>query len=824
MRTDARHTMTWLLPWACLLLLASTAHGQEAVLVACSGPGHCAYQRVYAVTLQGKDSVRLVARSAAGDAEAIRKANSVKLAVLWELYREPQSGLVRVLEPDGTLGNVVLPSKLPQGATTAAAVLASSTFEYQTQGRSQNRVSVPMAQFVALLTGAPAEGAVVDFVRRELHEGGAHPFRNELVAGALSFAGSSEEWRAWRGELRTTMQRSLNAFRKGGVDPSRLEAVLNEGLAARWAYRAITPDAPADDAVQKDLEEEQRRFLERVTIAGIFKNAGLHDAFLEEIGLIGLARWSRPELADGVRDSLQASVESHAQLADGFLKTKQYARAFEEASLASRQSPCDQRLADRYTSARVQFVNATAVQALHDYEGVNRGDLEQIVRAIHGMREDELATPEGQQDAKRRIRDGEEMDAHYLPLQFEKAQFLYRIGEYSAARDVVTDVERNKGLGRADVGKWLDLDADIDRRLSAMRQRTEKLANEQIAAGNFAAALAGAKASLLSDRDNPRLLYAAAVAAAVQRDVDTARGYAEQYLRTPMLGCGDSPEIAKNLLGLYRVTAPAESQAVSQGRVPNWMSGESYAPGEVYYDPLSGSFQGHVSLVSGDDKSRSVSTEFTWSGFIMVQSIFTREGTGRDQRVRRQLGETAIEPVYDQKHVYMKAVATGSGTADARRTFPLSYLNAPDFDPILASKFTGKVTTLGWAGNPFFHPFLWEGVYLFALEYDDLRRIRRATPVSDGVSRPSSPFAETLIFTWDGATKRLKSISGTKYRRDLAYDQQGRLVKETIAYGSGKGSIEYRYEGLSRQPFSAVCEDDFYDKLQRKVTLIPQQR
>lgn len=822
MRIDAKHTMTWLLPWACVFLLSSTGRGQEVAVVTCGGPGHCSYQRAYAVTLQGKDSVRLVAPAAAGNAELVRKASPVKLSALYALYREPQSGFLRVLEPDGTLGNVVLPSKLPSGAA-ASAMLASSTFEYAAQARSQNRVTVPMAQFVALLTGRPLEGAVVDFVRRELREGSAHPSRNELVAGALSFAGTSEEWRAWRVELRASMQHGLNAFRNGGVDPSRLEAILDEGLAAGRIYRAITPDAQADDALQKDLQDEQRRFLERVTIAGVFKNAGLHDAFLEEIDQIGLARWSRQELVDGVQAALQASVQQHAELAKRLLDDKQHARAFDEASLASRRSPCDQNLANRYTKARVQFVHATAVDARPSHTEANLDDLNHIVGALQSMREGTLATPEGQADAKRRIREGEEMDPHYLPLQLEKAKFLDNIREYSAARDVVIDVERNGGLGRAEVEKWLNLDSLIDSDLITMRQRIEKLAADQIAAGDFAAALAGATAALVSDRDNPRLLYAAAVAAAVLRDVPAARRYAELYLKTPILGCGDSTEVTKNLFGLYGLAAPAESPTVSQGRVPNWMSGESYAPGEAYYDPLSGSFQTHVlSTSSVSDKRRTLSTEFTWNG-SMVRTIYTKELTGSDQPVRRQLGETSIEPVYDQKHAYMKAVATGSG-GDARKAIPLSYLNAPDFDPVLAAKFTGKVSTRGWAGNPFFHPFLWEGVYVFALEYDDLGRIRKATPVSDGMPRPSSPSAETLTFAWEGNTKRLKSISGAKYRRDLLYDAQGRLEKELIANGSGTGWIEYRYEGLSREPSSAVCKDDFYDNVQRKVTLIPQQR
>ena len=823
MRFHAKHAARGLLTTASWLLLASTAAAQNLVVVTCSGPGHCAYQRVYAVTLQGKDSVRTVVPSAADDPQAIRKAATIKLGSLAGLYQEPKSLVLRVLNPDGTLGDVVLPAKLPPSAATAAAALASSTFECQVQAKVQTRTIVPASQFVALLSGPRPAGSVVDFLRREVMAYSPHPFRSELVAAALAFAADSDELRAWRDQLVATMRISLAQFTNGGVDPTQLEAVLGEGLAAGQAYRTIFGDAQNGRAPLQELAETRRLFLERVTVASVFRQANMYDAFLEELDQLDLARWSRPELMAGVQDALQASAQLHARLASDFLNTKQYARAFDEASLASRRSPCDQRLDSLYNRARLQFVNATAVQSLPDYDNANRSELEQIVRALQGMRPDDLATPEGREDAKRRIGDGEAMDAHYLPLQLEKAQFLYNIKEYSAARDVVTDVERNVRLGWADVDKWLKLDAAIDHGLSTLRQRNEKLASEQMANGYFDAAFKSVTQGLAADPDNPRLLYAAAVSAAVQRDVASARHYAELYLRRPVLGCGESPEVTRSLLDLYHVKASAESPAIGDGRVPNWMSGEPYMPGEVYYDPLSGSFQAHISQVSVSEKSRSVSTAFQWNGFMAV-SISTIEGAGRDEPAHRMPAVTTIEPVYDQKRVYMKEVTTESGAAGTTKRFALTYLNAPDFDPILASKLTGKVTTRGWAGNPFFHPFLWDGIYVFALQYDELGRLRKATPVSEGVSRPSLPFAETLTFTWEGNTKRLKSVSGEKYRREMSYDQFGRLVSETITHPLGKGSIEYHYDGMARLPSQAFCIDNFYDNARRIVTLAPPQR
>ena len=173
--------------------------------------------------------------------------------------------------------------------------------------------------------------------------------------------------------------------------------------------------------------------------------------------------------------------------------------------------------------------------------------------------------------------------------------------------------------------------------------------------------------------------------------------------------------------------------------------------------------------------------------------------------------------MYDQKHIYMSGVGVKSNSAGGLRVMPLRYLNSPDFDPVLAAKFTGKVSTRGWAGNPFFHPFLWDDIFLFDLVYDELGRIKEAIPVSGDISRPKSPFSETLTFTWEGSSKRLLAISGGKYRRVMAYDSRGRLVAETITHPAGRGKIEYSYEGDTTQFKEVKCEDNFYDRASRII-------
>jgi hypothetical protein len=165
----------------------------------------------------------------------------------------------------------------------------------------------------------------------------------------------------------------------------------------------------------------------------------------------------------------------------------------------------------------------------------------------------------------------------------------------------------------------------------------------------------------------------------------------------------------------------------------------------------------------------------------------------------------------------MTDVGPKANSAGERRLTALRYLNCPDLDLRLASTLSGNVKTRGWAGNPFFHPFLWKEIFIFDLVYDERGRIKEAIPVVTDVKRPRSQFSENLKFIWDGNSNRLLSIRGAKYRRDLTYDREGRLIREKITYPKGSGKIEYEYAGRNKQPRRAKCEDDFYDRLTRLV-------
>lgn len=146
----------------------------------------------------------------------------------------------------------------------------------------------------------------------------------------------------------------------------------------------------------------------------------------------------------------------------------------------------------------------------------------------------------------------------------------------------------------------------------------------------------------------------------------------------------------------------------------------------------------------------------------------------------------------------------------------LTLWNNPRMDTRLALKVTGKRAAIGFSGNRFFHPFAWDAIHLFELDYDDQGRVVHAWEVDD-------PTAPRLDFSWEG--QRLSKVTGvanTKeggvvYSRVLNYSND-MLMSETISQPGGKTArIEYKYDKQGRL-VTAECEADrTLDGRSRKV-------
>ena len=148
----------------------------------------------------------------------------------------------------------------------------------------------------------------------------------------------------------------------------------------------------------------------------------------------------------------------------------------------------------------------------------------------------------------------------------------------------------------------------------------------------------------------------------------------------------------------------------------------------------------------------------------------------------------------------------------------LTLWNNPRVDTHLAYKVTGKRVAVGFSGNHYFHPFAWDAIHMFELDYDDEGRVRHAWELDE-------PNAPRLDFNWDG--KRLMSVTGRAatagdavvYFRTLKYSGD-RLVSETITQAGKTSHIQYKYNKQGVLSEAESDSDISLDGRSRKVEFV----
>lgn len=148
----------------------------------------------------------------------------------------------------------------------------------------------------------------------------------------------------------------------------------------------------------------------------------------------------------------------------------------------------------------------------------------------------------------------------------------------------------------------------------------------------------------------------------------------------------------------------------------------------------------------------------------------------------------------------------------------LTLWNNPRLDTRLAYEVTGKRAAVGFSGNHYFHPFVWDAIHIFELDYDEQGRVRHAWELDE-------QDAPRLDFTWDG--KRLLSIvartsppaESVVYSRTMNYSGD-KLISEAITQSGKTTHIQYKYnkQGVLVE---AECDSDLsLDGRSRKVEFL----
>ena len=219
--------------------------------------------------------------------------------------------------------------------------------------------------------------------------------------------------------------------------------------------------------------------------------------------------------------------------------------------------------------------------------------------------------------------------------------------------------------------------------------------------------------------------------------------------------------------------------------------------------------------------SRKQSTTYEWNNDLLIAVRVTTQQPGDrnfsayfdyfadGKGVQRVSIEDARLPAATLRFTPAGAVGSGKGVYT-------SLLNNPVADPLMIEKLSGNRVSTIVAGNPYFHPFSWSGIYLFLAEYDNLGRVKSAKQIPTADQKDA---LRVFDFRWDGEGPRLMEIKerGTgDYSRTMTYVGT-KLVAETISFHGKPSKITYTYSG--DKLMGASCTDDpSLDGRSRKVT------
>jgi hypothetical protein len=131
----------------------------------------------------------------------------------------------------------------------------------------------------------------------------------------------------------------------------------------------------------------------------------------------------------------------------------------------------------------------------------------------------------------------------------------------------------------------------------------------------------------------------------------------------------------------------------------------------------------------------------------------------------------------------------GLRLVDASDSILVLLASNPIVNPDAAALLDSPVVT-GVAGNPYFNPFVWDGIHYFKFSYDQLGRVETAEEIGAD---------NTVRFAWDGS--RLLTVQAYRsdsrspvYSRSLSYNGNV-LNEELVNFRGGTYRIKYKYTG-----------------------------
>lgn len=715
------------------------------------------------------------------------------------LVKDAATGVIAVYAPNAQ-PRFLIPDGLSRKTPVAPAeAWKESVFSYKKAQSDKNRAQTTAAEFVAYLSGGVDELAGFCMDENALRLAAGEQFfalQIELTAEAVAVYGASPAMNRVERDVLAFMQTRLDRFDQG-ADSVR---ALDEGLRfAELSSRAYADNAAHGEA-RKRLAAGKLWLDRRTAVLRALAAGAQWDSFVLSYRGFEKHQSSFPDLAKLRQQALQASLNQHWKLGKQRLAQGQTRRAFEELRLASHRRPSETALQKDLSIAWTEYSRQAATDARGKRKALTAGERDALNQSLHftaRYREQKKLD-----EAMKSVLEAEHVDARALPVLLAKAEVLAARNEHSAALAALDEFDLNAVDEERAAGAKLRNEVlfSLTVGLEELRKQVEAAWND----GRYFESLNLARRGLLADPRSPAFLYHAGLAALVTRDRKSAPELLNAYLdasNTIDANAARRASVHTLLAGIKPPPAPPNGE-------PNWFSGAN-VPGGGLYCPISLAFQPRVDRIQASNK---FAVRFAWDGGRLksVVPVFEKQ--------EQSTGEKPFVFTYHPEVPHALAVDLGdaprpaaAGPDEVLRNSNVLLPNNPFVDTGMIRLITGKQAAVTVAGNRFFHPFVWERPTLFAMEYDELGRARRAReiPAADAPARPPV----VAEFTWD--EYRLSSIRVFQqtesspapliYERTMRY-QQGRLIGEEIRSAGKSPSIKYLWKG--DQLVSAECEKD----------------
>jgi tetratricopeptide (TPR) repeat protein len=785
-----------------------TCEAGKLVVILHQGGAAWQIQDAEKITINGKSKFRLAPKGTAQVNQDSYKQMGQSL-VGSAAMRMHRNGYMVVA--GGGAWNPALPDGLAvKTAARLAEFWVAAGIQIQPDAKSKF-VEYKFADVFAIIPGTSAPDTAVNFLANpanfagvgEKTETDAFDERMALLVGIAGVVPGPAS-----GKLKSMMLAEIDgALLRSSVGTSRYAEILQGLKYADVSDRAFPADGEQKKA-REALRAKKAAVDQRIAILRALSGGAQWDAFISKYGDFEQYDGAFEDLRKLRERSHQESGAEHFAEGRKLSAEKNYTAALNELQLALKSDPGNKEAQGLFETVRIQNAEDKAGR---DRTGVKPRDLvvqRQLSRQL-AMADSDIG--DGKlKDALSEIESAEALDKNAPETRLARAK-LYR-----AQKDYPKAIAMLNSYDEMAKGDDAVVSGDVLRGRIQVELRNGKVSlKEGIAKamddGDFPQARTQARQGLQFDPEDVDFLYYGGVTAAILRDPADSQAMLKEYLAASEPYITQESKRRSEVLNIIPLIA-GSAAGNKKGR-PNWFTGAPCDEGLMYCPE---SLMPNVSPASVRASRKQTATFFWQQGVLTsVRTETLEQGTsqmtiyfdyyGPNQGVRRVSKEAFGEkdPPGPPRLTAGGTVGPGKGVYPALSTDKL-------VNPWMVEKLTGKRVGIVVAGNPWFHPFVWDGVYEFLAEYDAQGRVVSAQELQSKESR-------VLDFTWDG--NRLMSVverGRDGYRRDMKYNGS-QIVGETIRAQGKTSKIEYKYQG--GRLAEADCDaDPSLDSRSRHVT------